>query len=107
MNKIQMIAAAAALTAAFATGAIASPLSDLQGANSVNIEKVFTTSDNVLLAPGGRVTEQVDLDSLRARISQNSAVSAQLTAAGISVDQVIGISGTSENDLTLFVRASA
>lgn len=105
MNTFTRIAAALTLAALTSTGALAaSAISELDSAYSVSIQKVGGLSDNPLLSAGGVVMEQVDLDSLRARISQNSRVWKQLEAFGVALDDVIGITGSSESDLTIYVR---
>lgn len=99
--KYAAIAAFALLpTAALADSAI----SELGSAQFVSIQTVAGWSDNPLVSASGRVMERVDLDSLHARIAQNDPVARQLEAYGVNIDDVIGITGSSESDITLYVR---
>lgn len=105
MNKFTTIALAAVLSFSGASVALAdSSLDALGSADSVSITSVNTMSDNILLSSGGRVMQQVDLTSLRAIASQNVSVAAQLEAYGVGINDVIGITGTTSNDVTLYVR---
>ena len=52
----------------------------------------------------GLASEQVDLDSLKARISNNARFMDQLDNYGATLDDVIGINATSETDVTILVR---
>jgi hypothetical protein len=105
MNKFTTIALTAILSFSGASAALAdSSLDALGSADSVSITSVNTNSDNILLSSGGRVMQQVDLASLRAVAGQNMSVAAQLEAYGVGIDDVIGITGSNSNDVTLYVR---
>lgn len=105
MKKLQALAIALALGVTAVPAAYAdSPLSAIQSANSVSINTVMSDSDNILLASNGLAMRRVDLDSLRARIQSNQFIVNQLENFGVSVDDVIGISGDTPGNLTLYVR---
>lgn len=103
MNKLTTLALAAVLTLS-STAVFAGSLDSLSSASTVSITTVESASDNILLSAGGRVMERVDLGSLRARVSQNPAIAAQLAAYGVGADDVIGITGSTSSDVTLYVR---
>lgn len=104
MNKFTAIALAAALTFSSATVALAGSLDALSSASSVSFSTVQSDSNNILLSSGGRVMESVDIDSLRARVSNNKQVLSQLESYGAGVDDVIGITGSTDSELTLYIR---
>lgn len=104
MNKFSAIALAAVLSFSSASVALAGGLDALSSATSVSITTVSGGSDNILLSSDGRVMERVDLASLQARVAQNKAIAAQLDAYGVSAGDVIGVTGSSSNDVTLYVR---
>lgn len=107
MISIKAIAVAALLTVssaglAFAQDAGPSPLDSLSSTTSLSFETV--TGPDVLSANSGAVTEQVDLDSLKAMIQQNPTLLAQLESYGATIDDVVGISASSETDVTIYVQ---
>lgn len=106
MTKISLIAAAALLATSISTAALASSeaMSALTSANTVSITNLSGSSDNPLLSSNGAMIERVDLDSLHARIQQNESVRRQVEAFGASIDDVVGISGSSTSDIILYVR---
>lgn len=104
MNKFTSLALAAILTVSGASATLASSIDALSSASSVSISTVSGNSDNILLASNGRVMQQVDLDTLRARVAQNKPVAAQLAAFGASLDDVIGVTGDDSTSVTLYVR---
>jgi hypothetical protein len=61
-------------------------------------------SNNSLISANGLTMERVDLDSLHARIEQHDSVARQLAAFGASIEDVIGITGSSVSVITLYVR---
>ena len=102
MKIINAIAIAAVLSASSATVAFAdSPMSALGSASSVSFETVFGPG---LLAANRASANPVDLDSLKARISQAPRLMAQLSNYGASINDVVGITGTDETDVTILVR---
>lgn len=110
MNAIKAIAVAALMTvsaagAAFAQDSGQSPLDSLSSATSLSFETV--TGPEVLSANSGANMEQVDLDSLKAMIEQNPALLAQLESYGATLDQVVGISASSETDVTIYIQGDA
>jgi len=104
MNTFSALALAAALTLTSASAGLANGIDALGSATSVSITTVSGGSDNILLSSGGRVMEQVDLGTLRARVQLNKAIAAQLERYGVTADDVIGVTGSDPSDVTLFVR---
>lgn len=102
--KIIAVAAALALSPVGAAMAAESPLDALSSATTVS----FKTVSGSELAPSISTTaegdEQVDLDSLKARIQGNPALLAQLQNYGATLDDVVGITATDETDVTILVR---
>ena len=112
MTSIKAIAVAALMTVSAAGFAFAqdttsgqSPLDSLSSASSVSFQTV--TGPEVLSANSGASTEQVDLDSLKAMIEQNPTLLAQLESYGATIDQVVGISASSETDVTIYIDGDA
>ena len=106
MNSIKAIAVAALMTVSSAGLVFAqdasSPLDALSKTTSLSFETV--SGPDVLSANSGANMEQVDLDSLKAMIEQNPTLLAQLESYGATIDQVVGISASSETDVTIFVQ---
>jgi hypothetical protein len=109
MNSIKAIAVAALLTVSSAGLAFAqdasSPLDALSKASSLSFETV--TGPEATTANNGANMEQVDLDSLKALIQQNPTLLAQLESYGATIDQVVGISASSESDVTIYIDGDA
>ena len=104
MNRFTALALAAALTVTGASATFANGIDALGSATSVSITTVSGASDNILLSSGGRVMEQVDIDTLRARVQLNKSIAAQLERFGVTADDVIGVTGSDPSDVTLYVR---
>ena len=106
MISIKAIAVAALLTVSSAGLAFAedasSPLDALSSTTSLSFETV--TGPEALSANSGASMEQVDLDSLKAMIEQNPTLLAQLESYGATIDDVVGISASSETDVTIYVQ---
>jgi len=103
MLNFKAIAIAAALTlstAGLVMAAEGSAMDALTSASSVSF-KTVTASELNPLSPG---YEQVDLDSLKARIQGSPALLAQLESFGATLDDVVGITGTDETDVTILVQ---
>ncbi len=109
MNSIKALAVAALMTVSSAGLVLAqdasSPLDALSKASSVSFETV--TGPDATMANSGASMEQVDLDSLKALIEQNPTLLAQLESYGATIDQVVGISASSETDVTIYVDGDA
>jgi phage-related baseplate assembly protein len=105
MLNLKTIALAAALT--FSAGSVAlaaeSALDALSSATTVSFQTV-AGADAINVAPGGANGELVDLASLKARIQGDPKLLAQLESYGASIDDVVGISATSEQDVTIYVQ---
>lgn len=105
MLNLKTLALAAALT--LSTGGIAlaegSALDSLSSASSVSFQTVFG-AEATNVKPGGPNGELVDLGSLKARIMGNQRLLGQLESYGASIDDVIGITGSSETDVTIYVQ---
>ncbi len=106
MMNLKAIALATALTLgtagfAFAAG---SGLDALSSASSISFQTVTAGDEGLVMSGAGLASEQVDLDSLKARLSNNAKFLAQLENYGASIDDVIGINATSETDVTILVR---
>lgn len=102
MLNLKTIALAAALALSVGAGsalAEESALDALSSATSVSFATVAAGAPNAI--PGA---EQVDLDSLKARIQGDPKLLAQLEAYGASIDDVVGISGSDETDVTIYVQ---
>jgi hypothetical protein len=109
MNSIKALAIAALMTVSSAGLVLAqdasSPLDALSKASSLSFETV--TGPDAMSANSGANMEQVDLDSLKALIEQNPTLLAQLESYGATIDQVVGISASSETDVTIYVQGDA
>lgn len=106
MLNLKTLALAAALT--LSTGGIAladdgSALESLSSASSVSFQTVFG-AEATNVKPGGPNGELVDLGSLKARLMGNQRLLGQLESYGASIDDVIGITGSSETDVTIYVQ---
>ena len=105
MLNLKTLALAAALT--FSTGGIAladgSALDSLSSASGVSFQTVFG-AEATNVKPGGPNGELVDLGSLKARIMGDQRLLGQLESYGASIDDVIGITGSSETDVTIYVQ---
>lgn len=104
MKPFTTLALAAVLAVSGASATLASSIDALSAASSVSITTVSGNSDNILLASNGRVMQQVDLGTLRARVAMNKPVAAQLAAFGADLDDVIGVTGDDSTSVTLYVR---
>lgn len=108
MLNFKAIALASALvmsTASLAVAADSSALDALSSASSVSFQTV--SAGDVLGVQSGTglgMTDQVDLGSLKARIQGNAKLLAQLDSYGATLDDVIGISGSNETDVTILVQ---
>lgn len=102
MFNLKVIALATALTLSSAGLAMAeeSAIDALSSASTVSF-KTVTAAEVSASTPG---FEQVDLDSLKARIQGSPALLAQLESYGATLDDVIGITATDETDVTILVR---
>ena len=103
MLNFKAIAIAAALTlstAGLVMAAEGSAMDALTSASSVSF-KTVTAAELNPLSPN---YEQVDLDSLKARIQGSPALLAQLESFGATLDDVVGITGTDETDVTILVQ---
>ena len=105
MLNLKTLALAAALT--LSTGGIAladgSAIDSLSSASSVSFQTV-TGPDVTNYKPGGQNGALVDIGSLKARIQGDQRLLGQLESYGASIDDVIGITGTSETDVTIYVQ---
>lgn len=105
MLNLKVIAVAAALTLSGAGAALAegSAIDALSSATTIGIVTV-TGPDAMNVMPGGLNGDLVDLDSLKARIQGNPMLLSQLESYGASIDDVVGITGSSETDVTIYVQ---
>lgn len=105
--NLKAIVLATALT--ISAGGIAmaenySAMSALTSASTLSFQTVSASEEVSVMAGVGPASEQVDLDSLKARLTANPEFVAQLESYGASIDDVIGINATSETDVTILVR---
>lgn len=103
MLNLKAIAVAAALTlstAGLAVAAEGSAMDALTSATTVNFKTVTAAEIN----PSSPGYEEVDLDSLKARIQGSPALLAQLESYGATLDDVVGITGTDATDVTILVQ---
>lgn len=105
MLNLKVLAVAAALTLSAGGVALAegSAIDALSSATSVSIVTVGGAEANNVM-PGGVSGDLVDLDSLKARIQGNPMLLGQLESYGASIDDVVGITGTNETDVTIYVQ---
>jgi hypothetical protein len=106
MFNLKIIAVAAALALSPVGMAIAdeSPLDALSSAATVSFKTVSGPELTPSLSSSAESNEAVDLDSLKARIQGNPGLLAQLQNYGATLDDVVGITGTDETDVTILVR---
>lgn len=106
MFNLKIIAVAAALALSPIGMAIAdeSPLDALSSAATVSFKTVSAAELTQSLSASSNADELVDLGSLRARIQGNPGLLAQLQNYGATIDDVVGITGTDETDVTILVR---
>lgn len=105
MLNLKAIALATALTLSAGGVAMAeSAIGALTQASTLSFQTVPVTDEVAVMAGSGPASEQVDLDSLKARLLANPSFVAQLESYGSSIDDVIGINATSETDVTILVR---
>lgn len=106
MFNLKIIAVAAALALSPVGMAIAdeSPLDALSSAATVSFKTVSGPELTPSLSSSAESNEAVDLDSLKARIQGNPGLLAQLQSYGATLDDVVGITGTDETDVTILVR---
>jgi hypothetical protein len=103
MLNLKAIAIAAALTlstAGLAVSAEGSAMDALTSATTVSF-KTVTAAEITPSSPG---YQEVDLDSLKARIQGSPALLAQLESYGATLDDVVGITGTDATDVTILVQ---
>jgi len=100
-----------ALVTALSLGATAgvayaeqSGIDALSGASTLSFQTVNEAEAPAVMAGTGLASDQVDIDSLKARIEGNPTFLAQLEAYGATIDDVVGINATSETDVTILVR---
>lgn len=107
MLNFKAIALATALTFSTAGFAMAeqSAMDALTSATTVSFKSV--TEAELLALKGGSTpgAEEVDIESVKALIQGSPALLAQLESFGATIDDVIGISGTDETDVTILVRS--
>ncbi len=106
MLNLKTIALATALTLSAGAGAAIADSSALGALSSATHVSVVTVSgaEASAVMPGGIRGELVDLDSVKARVQNSPMLLAQLESYGASIDDIVGITGTSEKDVTLYVR---
>lgn len=106
MLNLKTIALATALTFSAGAGAAIADSSALDALSSATYFSVVTVSgaEAANVMPGGIRGELVDLDSVKARIQNSPGLLAQLESYGASIDDVIGITGSSEKDVTIYVQ---
>lgn len=110
MMNLKAIALAAALTLSAGSMAFAEEMNDisatsaLSSASSISFQTVPAGELGLVMAGSGLASELVDLDSLKAQISNNPKFLALLGTYGSSIDDVVGISASSETDVTILVR---
>ena len=104
MLNLKTFALAAALTLSAGGVALAaeSALDALGSATTVSFQTV-ASADAINTTADGSNGELVDLDSLKARIQGDPKLLAQLESYGATIDDVVGITGTSEQDVTIYV----
>jgi len=103
MLNFKAIAIAAALTlstAGLAMAAEGSAMDALTSATTVSFKTVTAAE----LTPSSPGYQEVDLDSLKARIQGSPALLAQLESFGATLDDVVGITGTDPTDVTILVQ---
>ena len=102
MLNLKVIALATALALSTATLAIGaeSAIDALSSASSVSFQTVSSPSEIVTTADG---SEAVDLDALKKLIQQTPKLLAQLESYGATIDDVVGLTGTDETDVTIYV----
>jgi hypothetical protein len=105
MLNLKTVALAAALTLSAGGVAFAdqSAMEALSSASSVSFQTV-QGPEIVNVKPGGPRGDLVDIGSLKSRIVNDPKLLAQLEAYGASIDDVVGITGTSETDVTIYVQ---
>jgi hypothetical protein len=105
MFNLKTIAAVAALSLGTVGAAQADTgLGAVSSAWSLSFQTVPSSGELAVRSGRGLASEQVDLDSLKARISNNAKFMDQLQNYGATIDDVIGINATSESDVTILVR---
>ena len=106
MLNFKAIAVAAALTLSTAGFAMAeqSAMDALTSASTVSFRSVSETELAGLKGGLTQQAEDVDLVSLKARIQGSASLLAQLESFGATLDDVVGISGSDETDVTILVR---
>jgi len=106
MLNLKTLALAAALTLSAGGIALAdssSAIGALSSASSVSFQTVSgPEAFNVM--PGGQSGDLVDIGSLKARIMGDQRLLGQLESYGASIDDVIGITASSETDVTIYVQ---
>ncbi len=105
MTSFKTFALAAVLSLSTAGLAIAADggIGALSSANSISFETV-TGPEVMLVNSGAGMYDQVDLDSLKARIQQNPGFLAQLASYGATIDDVLGIFASNETDVKIYVQ---
>ncbi len=98
-----------ALVAALSVGTVGVAHADtglgvVSSAWSLSFQTVSGPEETAARAGLGLASEQVDLDSLKARIANNPRFLDQLYSYGATLDDVVGINATSESDVTILVR---
>jgi hypothetical protein len=104
MNMFKTLAIATLLTASTAGVALAdnsSAIGALGSGTSVRFDTVFASQ--LLSVNGASTMQQVDLDSLKARISQDPRLLEKLERYGASLDDVVGIDSDSQSNVRIFV----
>jgi hypothetical protein len=106
MLNIKAIALASVLALSAGAGSAYAAQSAMDALTSASTVSFATLSPTELVdaRAGNGKFEQVDLESLRARISNDPQILMQLADYGAGIDDVVGISGTSEKDVTVYVR---
>lgn len=104
MNMLKTLALATVLTASTAGFALAdssSAIGALGSAGSVRFDTIFQSQ--LLSANGAGAMEQVDLDSLKARIAQDPQLMTKLSNYGATLDDVVGITASGDTDVRIYV----
>ena len=106
MLNFKAIAVAAALTLSTAGFAMAeqSAMDALTSASTVSFRSVSEAELAGLKGGAMQQAEDVDLVSLKARIQNSASLLGQLESYGATLDDVVGISGSDETDVTILVR---
>ena len=106
MLNFKAIAVAAALMLSTAGFAMAeqSAMDALTSASTVSFRSVTEAELAGLKGGAMQQAEDVDLVSLKARIQNNASLLGQLESYGATLDDVVGISGSDETDVTILVR---